>query len=51
MQLGAYESWEATANLPEPTWPDVSFQRADAARVQESVYHVAGSSRAAETAG
>jgi hypothetical protein len=26
MSLGAYEVYEAVANLPEPEWPDVSFQ-------------------------
>lgn len=25
MTLGAYEIFEATGNLPEPTWPDLSF--------------------------
>jgi hypothetical protein len=26
MHLGAYEIFEATANLPEPEWPQISFQ-------------------------
>ena len=26
MSLGAYEVYEATAELPEPIWPDVSFR-------------------------
>ena len=25
MSLGAYEMFEATGDLPEPTWPDLSF--------------------------
>ena len=25
MSLGAYESFEASANIPEPTWPDLPF--------------------------
>lgn len=25
MSLGAYEAFEASANIPEPTWPDLSF--------------------------
>ena len=26
MSLGAYEVFEATGDLPEPTWPDLPFQ-------------------------
>jgi hypothetical protein len=26
MSLGAYEIWEAVGNLPEPEWPQLSFQ-------------------------
>ncbi len=26
MNLGAYELYEAAAELPEPTWPDISMQ-------------------------
>ena len=26
MSLGAYEVFEATGNLPEPIWPDISFK-------------------------
>jgi hypothetical protein len=26
MALGAYDVFEATATLPEPQWPDQSFQ-------------------------
>ncbi len=26
MALGAYEIFKATADLPEPEWPEVSFQ-------------------------
>jgi hypothetical protein len=26
MHLGAYEVFEATANLPGPEWPELSFQ-------------------------
>lgn len=26
MSLGAYEIFEANGNLPEPVWPDISFQ-------------------------
>ena len=25
LSLGAYEVFEAAANIPEPTWPDLSF--------------------------
>jgi hypothetical protein len=25
MALGAYEVFEASANIPEPAWPDLSF--------------------------
>jgi hypothetical protein len=27
MSLGAYEIWEATGNLPEPEWPDLTLQQ------------------------
>jgi hypothetical protein len=27
MSLGAYEVFEATGNLPEPTWPDLPFEQ------------------------
>ena len=27
MSLGAYEVFEATAELPEPEWPDIGFQK------------------------
>ena len=27
MSLGAYEVFEATADLPEPEWPDIGFQK------------------------
>ena len=27
MSLGAYEPYEAGADLPEPVWPDISFQQ------------------------
>jgi hypothetical protein len=26
MSLGAYEVYEAVANLPEPEWPELDFQ-------------------------
>ena len=26
MSLGAYEIFEANGDLPEPVWPDISFQ-------------------------
>lgn len=26
MSLGAYEMFEASATIPDPKWPDVSFQ-------------------------
>jgi hypothetical protein len=26
MNLGAYDVWEATANLPAPDWPDLTFE-------------------------
>ena len=26
MSLGAYEVYEATGNLPEPPWPELSFE-------------------------
>jgi hypothetical protein len=26
MALGAYEIWEAAASIPDPTWPEISFQ-------------------------
>jgi hypothetical protein len=26
MALGAYELWEAAASIPDPTWPELSFQ-------------------------
>jgi len=26
MSLGAYEIFEASGDLPEPVWPDISFQ-------------------------
>ncbi len=26
MNLGAYDVWEATANLPEPDWPGLTFE-------------------------
>lgn len=27
MSLGAYDVWEASAELPEPNWPDLSFTK------------------------
>jgi hypothetical protein len=27
MGLGAYEVWEATAKLPEPDWPELTFEQ------------------------
>jgi hypothetical protein len=26
MSLGAYEIFEASGDLPEPVWPDISFE-------------------------
>jgi hypothetical protein len=26
MSLGSYEMFEASATIPDPVWPDVSFQ-------------------------
>jgi hypothetical protein len=43
MSLGAYELFEATGNLPEPVWPEHSFQEilgiAFRGRVVDSLEH------------